>query len=185
MTAPQLIREIESRGGSLRLNGAFIRVELTAEAKALIPELRKIRDEVYRALEERDHPEVCPVHGAGATWWHRADGSAVCARCHPGSFTETARGTPQGGPPPMPAGVRILRWSPKQLPIEINMVSVVLDPLRFIETTLQQLEAALRGDFRAAGNRSVRDLCERLEQVGVKVDVSAHPGCSGREMATQ
>ena len=60
------------------------------------------------------------------------------------------------------------------------MVSVVLDPLRFIETTLQQLEAALRGDVRAAGNWSVRDLCERLEQVGVKVDVSAHTAYSGR-----
>jgi hypothetical protein len=43
----------------------------------------------------------------------------------------------------MPAGVRLLGWNPKQPPIEINMVSVVLDPLRFIETTLQQLEAAL------------------------------------------
>jgi hypothetical protein len=53
----------------------------------------------------------------------------------------------------------------------VTTFSVVTDPHKFIEGTLHQLEAALRGNVMAAGNWSVRDLCERLEQVGVRVDV--------------
>jgi hypothetical protein len=172
MTADQLIREIESLGGTLTLNGDRIRCELTDEAKVLVPELQRIRDEVYRVLLERDHPAVCPVHGAGATWWNLADVTAVCGRCHPDPFDTVDRVAAQSGPVAMPAGVRLLRWEPKQPPIAVTTFSVVTDPQKFIEGTLQQLEAALRGNVMAAGNWSVRDLCERLEQVGIRVAVA-------------
>jgi hypothetical protein len=71
----------------------------------------------------------------------------------------------------MPAGVRLLRWDLKPAPIEMSRLSVVLDPQKFVETTLRQLEAAIQGKPWAAGNWSVRDLCERLEQVGIQVHV--------------
>jgi len=132
VTAPELIREVENLGGTLTLNGDRIRCELTDEAKSLVPELRKIRDEVYRALQDRALREV-----------------------H------------------MPAGVRLLRWALKPPPVEINTISVVLDPQKFAETTLRQLEVAIQGKPWAAGNWSVRDLVERLEQVGVHVRVEA------------
>jgi hypothetical protein len=131
MTAVEVIRQIEDLGGSLAIDGDRIHCTLTDEAESLVPELRKIRDEVYRALQERARREI-----------------------------------------PMPAGVRLLRWALKPAPIEINKVSVILDPQKFVETTLRQLEAAIQGKPWAASNWSVRDLCERLEQVGVRVDVA-------------
>jgi len=56
-------------------------------------------------------------------------------------------------------------------PVVITTWAVVNDVPLFIRTTLDQLRAAFRGDCWLAGNWSVRDLCERLEQVGVKVEV--------------
>ena len=171
MTAPELIRRIESLGGTLTLNGALIHAELTDEAKVLVPELRKIRDDVYRALQQRDHPQACPVHGAGGSCWNLADRTAVCGRCHPDPFDAANRVAAQSGHLDMPAGVRLLRWEPKQTPIAVTTFSVIIDTQKFIESTLQQLEAVLQGKSWVAGNWSVRDLLERLEQVGVTVEV--------------
>jgi hypothetical protein len=74
--------------------------------------------------------------------------------------------------PSMPSGVTLLAWKPKQPPVVLSVFSVVNDTQKFIVSTLQQLAAALRGDCWAAGNWSVRDLYERLEQVGVRVEVA-------------
>jgi len=73
--------------------------------------------------------------------------------------------------PAMSAGVRLLAWEPKQPPVAIVTWAVVNDVPQFIRATLTQLEAALRGKNWLAANRSVRELVERLEQVGVKVNV--------------
>ena len=172
MTAPELIQQIEDLGGSLAIDGDRIRVLLTPEAETWVPELQRTRDEVFRVLQERDHSVACPVHGAGATWWNLADVTAVCGRCHPDPFDTVDRVAAQSGPVAMPTGVRLLRWEPKQPPIAVTTFSVVTDPHKFIEGTLHQLEAALRGNVMAAGNWSVRDLCERLEQVGIRVTVA-------------
>jgi hypothetical protein len=73
--------------------------------------------------------------------------------------------------PEMPDGVRLLRWDLKRPPVAISEISVITDPQRFAETTLRQLEAAIQRKPWNAGNWSTRDLCERLEQVGVHVRV--------------
>ncbi len=72
--------------------------------------------------------------------------------------------------PTMSTGIRLLAWQPKQPPVAITTWAVVTDIPQFIRSTLTQLEAALRGDNWLAGNWSVRDLLERLEQVGVTVE---------------
>ncbi len=115
---------------------------------------------------------VCPVHPASATWWHLQDGSPVCGLCHPDSGALVGEESAQSGPPAMPDGVRLLRWDLKQPPVEISRVSVVMDPQKFALSTLRQLNAALRGRYWGAGNRNVRDLIERLEQVGIRVTVA-------------
>jgi len=74
--------------------------------------------------------------------------------------------------PSMPPGVTLVAWKPKQPPVVLSVFSVVNDTQKFIVSTLQQLAAALRGNCWAAGNWSVRDLCERLEQAGVRVEVA-------------
>jgi hypothetical protein len=76
-------------------------------------------------------------------------------------------------PQPMPAGVKLLEWAPKQPPVAIATWAIVNDVSLFIHVTLGQLRAALSGRSWLAGNRSVRELVERLEQVGVKVSIEA------------
>jgi hypothetical protein len=74
--------------------------------------------------------------------------------------------------PTLPSGVRLVAWEPETSPVVLTRCSVVVDVAKFIRTTLGQLEHALAGDNPfLAGHWSVRDLIERLEQVGVKLEV--------------
>ena len=71
----------------------------------------------------------------------------------------------------MPQGVRLTRWEPKPPPVILTRWSVVLDTHGFIAATLRDLGAALAGKTWIAGNCSVRELIDRLEQVGVTVEI--------------
>jgi hypothetical protein len=74
--------------------------------------------------------------------------------------------------PPMPEGVRLVRWELKSAPIAVTRVEIVTDVPRFVTMTLLELKAALAGKRWPAGNRSPRELVERLEECGVVVEVS-------------
>ena len=74
--------------------------------------------------------------------------------------------------PPMPPGVRLVRWAPKEPPVLLQQCSVVIDVEKFISATLAQLRARLEGRDFLAGNWRQRELIERLEQVGVEVEVN-------------
>jgi hypothetical protein len=78
--------------------------------------------------------------------------------------------------PPMPPGVRLVRWTPKQPPVLLQHCSVVIDVEQFVSATLAQLWARLQGKDFVAGNWSQRELIERLEQVGVEVEVNDNHG---------
>jgi hypothetical protein len=80
--------------------------------------------------------------------------------------------------PRMPNGVRLISWAPKGPPILLTRWAVVINTTAFIENTLQELDAALAGKNWLAGNWSVRELVERLEQVGVSVSLSSQSGRS-------
>lgn len=71
----------------------------------------------------------------------------------------------------LPAGVRVLSWQPRQAPVAITTCSVVIDVEKFARATLSQLGHALKGENWLAGNWDVRELVERLEQVGIIVEV--------------
>jgi hypothetical protein len=73
----------------------------------------------------------------------------------------------------LPQGVKLVRWTPKTPPIVLTRWSVVTDSSNFIRTTLVQLEAALRKKDWLAGNWSVRELADRLEQVGFEIVLDA------------
>jgi len=77
----------------------------------------------------------------------------------------------EGTPPLMPPGVRLLRWEPKNPPIAIVHMGIVGNVHKFISATLLQLQARLEGKDFLAGNWSLRELIERLEQVGVAVEI--------------
>jgi hypothetical protein len=76
-------------------------------------------------------------------------------------------------PPPMPDGVRLLRWKPKNPPIAIVHIGIVNDVDKFVGATVRQLRARLEGNDFLAGNWSLRELVDRLEQVGVVVKVES------------
>jgi len=171
MTAPELVQTIEAVGGVLKLRGDRIRYELPEDAVPMIEMLRQYRDEVFRVLREREQPEGCYVHKTQATWWSRADGSQVCGKCHPDPYVVAAEKSTQSGPPPMPKGVTLLQWAPARPPVVLERWTVVNDVQRFIQVTMGQLEAAMAGKNWLAGNWSLRELVDRLEQVGVKVGV--------------
>src|ERR1019366_8397512 len=100
-----------------------------------------------------------------------------------GGSVRMARGSAEGAIPTRmqsrwrrrrraPKGVTLLRWAPERPPVAIESWAVVNDVPQFIRTTLRQLQAAMVGKNWLAGNCSVRELVERLEQVGVKVSVT-------------
>jgi hypothetical protein len=72
--------------------------------------------------------------------------------------------------PPMPDGIRLVRWEPKPAPIAVTRVEIVTDVHKFVVMTLLELEAALADKRWLASNHSVRELIERLEECGVVVE---------------
>ncbi len=68
--------------------------------------------------------------------------------------------------PAMPAGVRLVSWSPKDAPVRLSECSTVTDVDLFISSTLRQLEAALEGRSWQAGNWGLYGLLERLALCG-------------------
>ena len=76
--------------------------------------------------------------------------------------------------PPIPEGVRLIRWEPKPAPVILTHWAVVSDVVRFVHMTMLELKAALAGKRWLAGNYSVRELIDRLEQCGVVVEVMRH-----------
>jgi hypothetical protein len=151
MTAPELIQTIEAVGGVLTVDGERIRYELPEDAAPMIERLRQYRDEVLDVLRERE----------------RRQGGQSDADLYAVALEKTA----QSEPPPMPTGVRLLRWEPERPPVVIESWAEVNDVPQFIQTTIGQLQAAMAGKNWLAGNRSVRELVERLEHVGVKVEI--------------
>ena len=71
--------------------------------------------------------------------------------------------------PAMPAGVRLVRWNPKDAPVQLSKCSTVTDVDLFIRTTLAQLEAAMEGRNWQAGNWGLSGLIERLAACGCGV----------------
>jgi hypothetical protein len=71
--------------------------------------------------------------------------------------------------PAMPAGVRLVSWSPKDAPIRLSQCETVTDTEKFIRSTLRQLEARLSGKDWLAGGWGLSGLLARLEACGCYV----------------
>jgi hypothetical protein len=82
--------------------------------------------------------------------------------------------------PAMPRGVRLVKWEPKNPPIAIVRMGIVNNTDKFIHATLRELRARLEGKDFLAGNWSLRELVDRLEQVGVLVTVESTQRGAGR-----
>ena len=95
---------------------------------------------------------------------------ADALRLHKAEIIELLRtSTPKPGVPPMPAGVRLVRWEPKVPPVELSRYETVTNTDQFIRTTLRQLDAHLQGKTWLAGNWGPSTLIARLEAVGCDI----------------
>jgi hypothetical protein len=95
---------------------------------------------------------------------------ADALRLHKAEIIELLRtSTPKQDMPPMPAGVRLIRWEPKEPPVELSRYETVTDTSGFMTTTLKQLDAHLHGKTWLAGNWGLSVLIARLEAVGCYV----------------
>jgi hypothetical protein len=83
-------------------------------------------------------------------------------------------------PPPMPPSIRLLIWQPKESPIAIVHTGIVSNVPKFVAGTLLELQARLEGKDFLGGNWSLRELVDRLEQVGVAVQIQG-PSICGEE----
>lgn len=80
--------------------------------------------------------------------------------------------------PPLPAGVKLIRYKPKSAPVAIAPVSIVTDVRKFIDFNLAELDARLRRPVRTPGAGTVYELMAKLAEVGVELElvVSRQPG---------
>jgi hypothetical protein len=71
----------------------------------------------------------------------------------------------------MPPGVRLVHWEPKPAPVVLTQYSCVKHVGRFVRMTLLELKAALASKRWQSGHRSPRELVDRLEQCGVRLEI--------------
>jgi hypothetical protein len=70
--------------------------------------------------------------------------------------------------PALPPGVRLISWNLKEPPVAVETCAIVVDPLLFARSTLEQLRVALECPKRWVG-WTVPQLIDRLAQVGAVV----------------
>jgi TubC N-terminal docking domain len=75
--------------------------------------------------------------------------------------------------PQMPVGVRLVKWNPKDPPVAIETCTIVVDPVLFARSTLEQVRVALANPKRWVG-WTIPQLIDRLAQVGVTVALEAN-----------
>lgn len=143
-----------------------------------LPEPPEYYEQLNAAYDERypgdahDLPRGECSSCGGNVYWRRPTGGRVCQQCHPNPHQpaqlpksdEDVRAL-------LPPGVRLVAFERKPAPLAISRLSIVGNVPLFISTTLEQLRAALDGRPWLAGNWSVRELVEVLEQAGVKLEV--------------
>jgi hypothetical protein len=80
--------------------------------------------------------------------------------------------------PPMPKGVRLIRWEPKAAPVAIDVCSVVLDVPKFVEAELRALDSRLNNPWTIHGGFTVLQMLDRLAQAGLEVELDPKGGAS-------
>lgn len=73
--------------------------------------------------------------------------------------------------PQMPAGVRLIRWEPKNAPVQLSRCETVLDVEKFARATLLQIDARLHSKYFLSGNWPLSELLERLAAVGCIIEL--------------
>jgi hypothetical protein len=80
--------------------------------------------------------------------------------------------------PPMPEGVRLVRWEPMAAPVRLDVCSVVFDVPKFIESELRALDSRLNNPWTIHGGFTVAQMLDRLAQAGVEAELEPKGGAS-------
>jgi hypothetical protein len=73
--------------------------------------------------------------------------------------------------PAMPPGVRLIRWEPRNAPVQLSRCETVTDVTRFAVSTIAQIDARLRDKHWLAGNWPLSELLARLAAIGCVVEL--------------
>ncbi len=93
------------------------------------------------------------------------------------SVPETERGPADGlvgapaQPPPLPRGVRLVSYQPKEPPVAITVCSVVTDVPKFMEHCLAELSARLHSPVQIHAGDSVFELLSKLADCGLELAI--------------
>ena len=71
--------------------------------------------------------------------------------------------------PPLPKGVRLVRYEPKKPPVAIAPISIVTDVDKFIRHYLEELEARLHSPIQIRCGGSVFEILGKLADVGLEL----------------
>ena len=71
--------------------------------------------------------------------------------------------------PPMPLGVRLVRYESKAAPVRLDVCSVVFDVPKFVESELRALDSRLNNPWTIHGGFTVPQMLDRLAQAGLEV----------------
>jgi hypothetical protein len=95
----------------------------------------------------------------------------------------TAAGGAKACPYPLPEGVRLLKYQPRQPPIDITTCSVTLNPAAFIRRALAELDARLRSPVQIRAGDSVFELLQKLSACGLELRLEWPPQPSRKDTA--
>ena len=76
--------------------------------------------------------------------------------------------------PPLPKGVLIVRYAPKEPPVAIAPISIVTDVNKFIRFNLEELDARLHHPIQIRAGGSVCEILAKLAEVGVELEICTH-----------
>ena len=160
MTPSELVEAVEEAGGTLELHGEKVRYQMPPAATHLLEELRGQREEVKALLLERRISAALPP-GVRLVCWQPKQPPIVLTRSSvvndPAKFVEAT--LPQ---------LRYTLDARRNCPYCRRVRGDQSGP--GISLSLDEAREHNRHSF-LAGNWSIRDLLERLEQVGLKLEV--------------
>ena len=73
--------------------------------------------------------------------------------------------------PPLPKGVLLIRYRPKDPPVAISPISVVTDLEKFIRVCLSELDARLNHPVQIRAGASVFEILNKLAEVGLELAI--------------
>jgi len=178
----EAVAAFETAGGSLAVEGDDIKVTYPkGRREVLTPflsQLRAHKDEVKHFVLERDR-----IHSAQT---HTLYGQKETPQAEVPLPLEA--GVSEGGGcgfalpecPPLPLGVRLIRYRPKSPPVAVQPCSIVTDVDKFIRAYLCDLKFRLEHPD-AYACASLREILAKLAEVGLELalEVPAKPTGNG------